>query len=124
MQPIGTQPQPTVQEPTPVPPEQGALPSVAVSLPQPSPVAEPTATEGGVSQGGAQEQVCLEVIGTDALVMIVDTLLDEATDQDANLSMPKAEPQMIVVEPMSSVSRVREYLRRRLLAPVTRSPSI
>ena len=56
-QPIGTQPQPVVQGLTSMPEEQGSLQSVAVSLPQPPPVAESTAMERGVSQGGAQEQV-------------------------------------------------------------------
>ena len=81
-QPVGSQPQPAVQELTRVP--------VAASFPQPSLVAEPAATEGGVSQGGAQEQVRLEVIGTDAIVTIADTLL-EATDQDVDLSISGAE---------------------------------
>ena len=80
--------------------------------------------EGGVSQGGAQEQVRLEVIGTDAVVTIANTLLDDIVDQDADLSMPKAEPQMPAVELTSSTSRASEYLRQRLLPPVVRGPSI
>ena len=52
------------------------------------------------------------MIGTDAVVTIADTLLDEATDQDFDLSMPEAEHQMPAVEPISLASQVSEYLRR------------
>lgn len=112
--PTGTQPQPVVQEGrelASVSQEHGSPQPVSVSLPQRPPIAESTATERGVSQGGAREHVRLEVIGTDAVVTIADTLLDEAVDQDVDLSMPEAEPQMPAVEPISSTSRVSEYLR-------------
>ena len=52
-------------------------------------MAEPI-TEEGVSQGGTQEQVRLEMIGSDAVVTIADTLLDE--DQGAPSSIPEAAP--------------------------------
>ena len=47
----------------------------------------------------------------DAVVTIADTLLDEVMDQDADLSIPEAEPHVPVVELMTLASRVSEYLR-------------
>ena len=83
--PMGTHPPPAVnqkegRELTPVPQEHRSPQSIAMSMPQPHPVVELTATEGGDSQGRAQEQVRLEVIGRDAIVMIADTLLDDVVD--------------------------------------------
>ena len=59
---------------------------------------------------------------SDVVVTIEDTLLDE--DQGAHSSIPEAASQAPTVVPTSLASQASEYLRRRLLAPVTGSPSI
>ena len=113
--PMGTQPQPAVQEGrelTSVSQKHGTPQPVSVSLPQPHLVVESTAAEGGDSHGGAQEQVRLEVIGTDAVVTIADTLLDDVVDQGADLSMPEAKHQVPAAAQISSASQASEYLRR------------
>ena len=90
-------------------------------MPQPLPVEEPV-IEDGVSDRGTQEQVQLEVIGSDANVTATDTLFSK--DQGAHSNIPEAAPQALAVVSTSVASRANEYLRRRLLAPVIRSTSI